>query len=185
MADVRGDRRVRRTRARLGQALIELVGEQGYDRTTVQDVIDRADVGRSTFYAHYRDKDDLLVSGLEHLTEDIERHLADDPVDADTLLPSLGVFRHVGEQHQLFRALIGSRGVDLVTEAAQQVLEDWAREAIARREEAGQRQEVPTDVRAAFLAGSLMSLLAWWIDHDMPHPPERMAAMYRAMTAAA
>lgn len=164
---------------------MDLVAEKGYDRTTVQDVIDRADVGRSTFYAHYRDKDDLLVSGLASLTDDIERHLADDPAEADALLPSLGIFRHVAAHSGLFRALIGSRGVELVTEAAQQVFEDWARGAIARRGQAGERHDVPADVRAAFLAGSLMSLLSWWIDHDMPHPPERMAAMFRVMVAAA
>ncbi|MBO0803611.1 MAG: TetR/AcrR family transcriptional regulator [Nocardiopsaceae bacterium] len=55
------DRRVRRTRALLHQALIELILEKGYGRITVQDILDRADVGRSTFYSHYRDKDALLL----------------------------------------------------------------------------------------------------------------------------
>jgi len=61
------DRRVRRTRQLLRDALMELTLERGYDRVTVQDILDKADVGRSTFYAHYRDKDDLLVSEFEAL----------------------------------------------------------------------------------------------------------------------
>src|SRR5689334_24059575 len=65
--DGRGDRRVRRTRRLLREALLALVAEKGYDRVTVQDVLDRADVGRATFYAHFRDKDDLLVSGFDEL----------------------------------------------------------------------------------------------------------------------
>ncbi|WP_280437420.1 TetR/AcrR family transcriptional regulator [Nocardia carnea] len=70
------DRRVRRTRETLHRALIELMMERAYDRISVSDVIARADVGRSTFYAHYRDKDDLLVVSCgEHLRQEIARSL--------------------------------------------------------------------------------------------------------------
>jgi AcrR family transcriptional regulator len=54
------DRRTQRTRHQLGRALVGLVEEKRFDDITVQDVIDRADVGRSTFYTHFRDKEDLL-----------------------------------------------------------------------------------------------------------------------------
>ncbi|MFI9534781.1 TetR/AcrR family transcriptional regulator [Nocardia fusca] len=68
------DRRVRKTRSALHRALIELMMERPYDRITVSDVIARADVGRSTFYAHYRDKDELLVvSCADHLRAEIAR----------------------------------------------------------------------------------------------------------------
>jgi AcrR family transcriptional regulator len=58
----RDDRRIRRTRAALRQALIGLVLERGYDAVTIRDVVDRANVGRSTFYAHYPSKEDLLTA---------------------------------------------------------------------------------------------------------------------------
>src|SRR2546430_13862143 len=67
--DKKVDRRIRRTRDRLGDALLELVKEKGFDAVTVQEVLDRAQVGRSTFYAHYRDKDDLFFSDLEEFLE--------------------------------------------------------------------------------------------------------------------
>ena len=179
------DRRVRRTRQRLNDALLELIVEKGYDKTTVQDLIDRADVGRSTFYAHYETKDDLLVSGLDHLTFDLELHVADEPGEVDVILPSLGVFRHVGEHHELFRALIGSRGIDLVHGAALAVLTERARVGIDRRAAAGENSTIPADVRAAFIGGSLHAFMVWWLDNDMPYPPEAAAAMFRQMTEAA
>lgn len=179
----RQDRRVRRTKQRLHTALMSLIVEQGYDKTTVQDLIDRADVGRSTFYAHYETKDDLLVSGLDRLTSDIQLHMTDDPSAAEAILPSLGIFRHVAGQRGLFKALIGSRGIDLVHRASLDALTERARSAIDRRSAAGEQTDIPPDVRAAFVAGSLLALLVWWLDNDMPHPPEHMAAMFELLTA--
>ena len=179
----RQDRRVRRTKQLLGNALLSLIVEKSYDKITVQDLIDRADVGRSTFYAHYETKDDLLISGLDNLTADIDLHLADEPSNADAILPSLGVFRHITEQHRLFEALIGSRGIDLVRKAGLDAFTQRARSAIDRRVAAGDQTDIPPDVAAAFVAGSLMAMITWWLDNDMPYPPEQMADMFRRMTA--
>ncbi|MCP3935528.1 MAG: TetR family transcriptional regulator [Actinomycetia bacterium] len=111
------DRRVRRTRDRLHVALMELFQEKPYDKITVSDLIDRADVGRSTFYAHYDTKDDLLLSGLEHLTADIERFMSDEPDSHGALLPSLGIFHHIADNHRMFKALFGSHSIDFVHRA--------------------------------------------------------------------
>src|SRR5690242_15633867 len=73
---VQTDRRVRRTRRALQNALVGLIAERGYPRTTVQDVLDRADVGRSTFYAHFRDKDALFASCFDDLRTDLEQALS-------------------------------------------------------------------------------------------------------------
>src|SRR5262249_61932845 len=72
----REDRRVRRTRRALQEALRELMLQKAYDHITVQDVLDRADVGRATFYAHFRDKDALLMSEFEAMREALREHLA-------------------------------------------------------------------------------------------------------------
>ena len=77
------DRRVRRTRRRLRAALLELILAKGYDKVTIQDVLDRADVGRATFYAHFRDKDDLLVSGAVELRESLREQMAAFAADQD------------------------------------------------------------------------------------------------------
>jgi AcrR family transcriptional regulator len=61
------DRRVQRTRRLLHKAFMSLILEKKYESITVQEILDRADVGRSTFYMHFRDKDELLVSGFQYL----------------------------------------------------------------------------------------------------------------------
>src|SRR5579862_660329 len=61
----RPDKRAHRTRQRLGIALVELMQEKSIDEVSVQEVLDRAAVGRSTFYLHFNDKNDLLLSQLE------------------------------------------------------------------------------------------------------------------------
>src|SRR5580765_1920865 len=69
MRNIKADRRSERTRQLLSAALIELMLEQRYDEITVQNIIDRANIGRSTFYAHYLDKEDLLVSGFTRVLD--------------------------------------------------------------------------------------------------------------------
>src|SRR5579864_8800243 len=70
------DRRIRRTCERLGSALVSLIQEKPIDQVTVQEVLDRASVGRSTFYLHFRDKDDLLLSQLEVFLETMSTSLS-------------------------------------------------------------------------------------------------------------
>src|SRR5215467_10760821 len=102
------DRRVARSRRALKEALTDLILEKGYEAVTVQDVIDRADVGRSTFYAHFVDKDDLLMAILADLEvpgPDSSQWTADDPAFGWTL----ELFRHFGSGKRLFKAVAGGQ----------------------------------------------------------------------------
>jgi AcrR family transcriptional regulator len=185
MAKRKVDRRVQRTRQLLHDALIALILEKGYDKITVQDIIDRANVGRSTFYAHYLDKQDLLESGLARLREELGRNLAgDDAMESAEwmLLPSLALFRHTGQHHDLFRAMIGGTGIDLVIKTIDEALTGHAQalldQLVARR---GQ-PSVPPRVIVTYVVGALLALLTWWLDNDMPYPPEQMDQMFRQLT---
>lgn len=171
------DRRVRRTKETLWAALMSLIVEKSYDKITVQDLIDRADIGRSTFYAHYETKDDLVVSGLDRLTFDIERHMADEP-SSTSVLPSLGVFRHAADSPEQIKALMGTKGSELVQKAALSTFTDRAKVVIEQRGQDSEAANLPTDARAALAAGALLALLTWWLDNDMPYPPETMANVY-------
>ncbi len=175
------DRRVRRTKQRLNDALESLIIEKGSDKITVQDLIDRADVGRSTFYAHYETKDDLLVSWTE-LADDMELHMAQEQTDAGSIMPSLALFRHLGEHHHLYKAMLGGRGIDIVTEMIHSKLLGHATLVLERRPDTSDQTTIPIEVRAAFLASSLLALLTWWLDNDMPYPPESMDQMYHELT---
>ena len=176
------DRRVRRTKQRLDDALVSLIIEKGYDKTTVQDLIDRADVGRTTFYAHYQTKDDLLVSSLDQLAAEMELHMAEQQTDEGSIMPSLPLFRHLAEIPDIYKALIGSRGIDMAMEIVHSSLLRHARSGLERRPDASDQTTIPIEVRAGFLASSLLALLTWWLDNDMPYSPERMDEMYQELT---
>lgn len=171
------DRRVRRTRRSLRNALVELILEKGYDRITVQDIIDRADIGRSTFYAHFTDKDDLLLSGLEEFGAAFEDHLNRHFASRSDPSPALPVFQHSYENRDVYRALAGKRGADVLREGLRrQVTEAMTRhlgEFVPADDPALSRE-----VAVEFMISALLGLLAWWLDHDMPYTPEEMAAMY-------
>ena len=175
------DRRVRRTKQRLDDALESLIIEKGYDKITVQDLIDRADVGRSTFYAHYETKDELLISWTQ-LADDMELHMAQEQTDAGSTMPSLALFRHLGEYHRLYKALLGGRGIDIVTEMIHSTLLRHATSELERHPDVNDQTTIPIEVRAGFLASSLLALLTWWLDNDMPYPPEKMDEIYKELT---
>lgn len=175
------DRRVRRTTGALQGALFELIARRGYDRISVQDIIERADVGRSTFYTHFRDKDDLLLSSLDKLTEDIDRHLPD-PQDGGPVLPSLGLFVHIEQHHHIFEGLFRSRAIELVDRETRALLETRALRELERR---GRSHPVATPVRAAFLAGALLSYARWWISAGRPGGAVEAAADFDRLVEAA
>ena len=176
------DRRVRRTKQRLDDALESLIVEKGYDKTTVQDLIDRADVGRSTFYAHYETKDDLLISWVDQLAAEMELQMAPQQTDAGSIMPSLALFRHLAEAHHVHKAMIGSRGIEFAMQIVHSSLLRHARSGLERRPDASNQTTIPIEVRAQFLAGSLLALLTWWLDNDMPYPPGRMDEIYQELT---
>jgi AcrR family transcriptional regulator len=89
------DRRSLRTRRLLGEALIALLLEKRYEDITVQDILERANIGRSTFYEHYWDKEDLLTSEIERVIDVLDQRLATPSQHAADLIPSLALFQHV------------------------------------------------------------------------------------------
>src|SRR5438270_7453969 len=102
------DERIRRTHQRLGSALVQLMAEKPIDDVTVQNVLDRASVGRSTFYLHFRDKDDLLLSQLEMFLETMSTALSIRKEESDRVVPVAEMFAHIGSQNKLYRALADS-----------------------------------------------------------------------------
>ncbi len=170
------DRRVIRTRAELIQALHALIQEEPYARITVQDILERANVGRTTFYTHFYDKDDLLVSAIP---DDI---LGFDE-ESDSLIPSLvPIFSHAQENHSLFRALMGSDGITLIQKMGhEKTVQNWLKH-IERLREKGFKAPSQPMVVAQYLTGAFMSLLKWWLDEKMPHSPEEMDTIFRELT---
>lgn len=174
------DRRVQRTRQMLHEALISLILEKGYDRITVQDIVDKANVGRSTFYDHFQDKDDLLISDLREFHDFLDQGTEYEASD-NSLLSSLHVFRHAQQNHRLYKALLGGEGINLVLSASKKQLSDEVLLRLDKLSACGRLNRVPPVVVANHLSGSLLNLLTWWLDNDMPYSPEEMEEMYQLL----
>lgn len=179
------DRRVRRTRELLRSALLSLIVEKGYDRITVQDILDKADVGRSTFYAHYRDKDDLLVSGFDEVRSELaaEREAAEKGPKGkrELLQPMLGILHHVDEYRHLWTAMARKGGVDLVIRILRDTATDLVREHLRAQFPEAQADQVRFDAAVEFVVSAFMGLLIWWIDKEVPYPPEEVHAIFRRL----
>lgn len=179
------DRRVQRTQQYLREALIALMLEKGYDAITVQDILDRANMGRSTFYAHYRDKEDLLLSGFHALFEGFQQEylqkssVGSDPAQAGKEL-SLFFFRHAGAHRGLFKAMIGQQGGKIVLEHSQQYLTQFIRDHLITQL-ADRKKTLPVDLLAHYIATSYLSLLSWWLDHDLPYTAEQMDSLFQQL----
>lgn len=185
MHEDRKDRRVQRTEQLLRETLIALILEKGYDAITIQDVLGRANLGRSTFYAHFRDKEDLLLSGFQVLFAAFQeeyrqiRSPMQDPARAAKDV-SLFFFRHAGSHRALFKAMIGENGGKIVLDHSQKYLTQVVREHLdAYLVE--RKESLPVDLLAHHIASTYLSLLTWWLDHDMPYTAEQMDAFYEQL----
>jgi len=175
------DRRVSRTRQRMRSALTELMQRKRYDRITVQDILDRAEVSRSTFYAHCRDKDDLLLSGFERVLESVTRPAIVTPPSCPEAFPTVELFRHVGDHRHLYRALVWGGAAELVFQRAQTFLEPRFEAHLAALLAPGHRPSVPLDALARFATWTLMGQLRWWLEQERPDPPERVDAVFQEL----
>lgn len=178
---------MRRTRRLLHEALRSLILEKGYDRVTIQDVIDRADIGRATFYAHFRDKDDLLMSGFEEMRKSLRQHLGTSPRDhkraGDEIGLAQAVFSHAQGHRREYRAHMGSRSGGAILGFVQKELTSLMgaqlNEAVARRRV---KPVVPVEIVTHYVVSALLALLTWWLDNDPPYSVEQMAQMFDRLT---
>ncbi len=171
------DRRIQRTRQLLQSALLSLILEKGYEAVTVQDIIDRANVGRATFYAHFQDKEDLLLSEFEALRAQLERHLIGQAGSNPWEL-ILVMFQHAASQLQLYQALAGKQGGNVMIPHMSKYLFALLRDHFGSHFAGRKDLQVPLDVLAHYLVSTFMALLTWWLNHDLPYSAERMYDMY-------
>jgi AcrR family transcriptional regulator len=176
------DRRVRRTRRALQAALVALVVDRGYERITVQDVLDRADVGRSTFYAHFRDKDALFTSCFDDLRDGLRHGL--DAMDrtgppADPTRPVGIIFEHADAHREVYRAVCGRRrGGNVAGRHLHDLIAGLLREHLG-----GVGTRLPVEIVAEYHASALLGVLVWWVEQDFPYGPAEMSRMCQELTA--
>jgi AcrR family transcriptional regulator len=173
----------------LRHALISLILEKDYEAITIQDICDAADVGRSTFYAHYTGKDDLKRSGFERL----RKELADRQSDAQaapgdignrSLSFSLTMFEHALDHLDLYRALVGGRGGEVSLGNIREMLSDLARNEFAATVGKDSADAVPRELVVQYVVGAYMAVLIWWLDGGAKLQPKRIDAMFRRLATA-
>src|SRR5262245_44384316 len=175
------DARVRRTRDALGDALVALMQEKAFETITVQEVLDRAHVSRSTFYTHYSDKDDLLMSDAEEFFEALSMALSEQADISDRVFPVKEFFKHLADVQPFYKALVKSGRFQENMELARG---HFARGIERRLSELPRGKSIPPSERSAIAfthAGALLSLLTWWLDRGMREPPEQMDELFHRM----
>jgi AcrR family transcriptional regulator len=173
-----GDLRVRRTHKLLWEALMALLGERAFEEITVTEICDHAMVHRTTFYKHYADKYALLEQGMRHMYDVLVAEVNRSPGAFSVDHPPpyyIRMFIHVAEYQHFYKLMLCGEGIGRF----QKLLKDYLAENIEAKMHAftspQKKIAVPPAIQAQFLAGAVISILAWWLEQGMPHPPERMA----------
>lgn len=181
------DRRVQRTRDLLQNALIELISERGYDAITIQDIVDRANVGRTTFYLHYCSKDELFMSCHQAIVRQL--HSGPQFSREGLLLPEappavVSVYRQLLEVRALLVPIFQGKDSLLILrqirERSAQKIEASLRAAFAEADSI-----IPLDVLANYLAGAQIALVQWWLEKRQTHTPEDLAQTFHRLQRAA
>ncbi len=173
-----------RTRQALHQALIQLIGERDYDEISVMEIAGAANVGRSTFYAHFTDKDDLLRSGTVHfrdmlLRDHAARHKTDGP-DGHLLSFSRFMTEHLKERKDLYRALKRGRAGSIIMEAFRLYVCELVRADLSARARKTERP-FETELAVQFIVGAFMSVLMWWMDRGAKEDPTEIDHAFTAL----
>ena len=183
------DRRTGRTRELLQKALIELMGEREYDAISIRDIVDRANVGRTTFYLHYNSKDELFMSCHEAIISEFHfgplHHLSREELLSLEMPPeAASAYRHLEEGRARLYSIFQGRDSQLILrrmrdQSAQEI------EANLRSVFSESDSSIPFDLLANYLAGAQIALMQWWLEKRRPHTAESLAQAFHRLQRAA
>ena len=165
------DRRIQKTKKHLSDAFIALILEKGYEAVTIQDIIDKANVGRSTFYAHFESKEQLLFSGHQHLSNSLLDTMNDKTKSG---IDFLTLYQHAAESFQIAKAMLGKKGGDLIINHVRDVMSMKISKDLKRDASRSKAEQLKIRFTSEALAAALVSYLTNWLDADMPYSPEEM-----------
>jgi AcrR family transcriptional regulator len=173
------DRRIQRTQQMLSSAFFALIVERGYDSITVQDITERANIGRATFYLHYHDKEQLLEESLLSLFEDLTKDVEPTPDFAATYQSlSIHVFQHVAERHELYQALFKEGGPPFIVIRMHRWLASLIEHRVLKLRTEQSTSTIDKGLLAMHCAGSLLALIIWWLDHDLAPTAEQLGYLF-------
>jgi AcrR family transcriptional regulator len=178
------DRRIQRTKQLLREALFSLIKEKGFETLSVQDIIDRANVGRATFYAHFDNKEDLLLSGFDGLRASLrarqrDAHSGSLAVDQRAFAFIHELLAHIEEHRQLFRVMAGKRSGAVVQNIVRKLVVDLVRDDLKTVIAPGDARSNTTNAGGEFIAAGLFGMLVWWLDTKPQLSIEELNALFR------
>jgi AcrR family transcriptional regulator len=170
------DRRVQRTREMLLNALVELMKKSGYERLTIQNLLDRTGVGRATFYAHFESKDDLLASSVARLRAGLVQAWKATP--GRRLGFTLPFFQHLASHRRIYQMTVVRESEVSVQRHIRGMLRDLVREDLASRRVSAQIVDLATQ----YVAGALWSTMVWWMDSATELSPDEINTVFQRLT---
>lgn len=168
------DRRVQRTRIALREALMQLMVECGWDAIDVQTLCTCANIGRSTFYQHYPNKEELLKANFAGLRDALLAQARASAPQPGQLAFVSGLIAHVFDAQDVFRALTGRRSGHYVQDRFRELLV----ELVLAESPAGRSRSWQASAQAHYLGGALFEMLAWWLGHNRPQKPLEIEALF-------
>lgn len=177
------DRRVEKTRGSLHAALASLIHEKSYEQIVVKEILARANVGRSTFYTHFRDKDDLLESSIREVLGDAVLPAATNRAVERLVAFSLPILEHIEHYLAADRPMMDSRAQEVVHGRLEQELVRLVADEIERlrQHRVVSGREVPTDLLAQFVASTFIIALNWWVASDRQLGAAEVNEAFRAL----
>jgi AcrR family transcriptional regulator len=182
----RHTRRRLQTRQRLIQTTLQLVLEKGYNAISIQDITDQADLGRGTFYIHFKDKEEVVWTAFQEMFQELEQEAHK---QLDRRMPQveyfglLNIFRHAQSNCDLYRVMFGGQGSAILTARVQDFMAKAFLVDIRLAPEPPEINfHIPEEIEAQILTGVISRLLFWWLETPNNYSPEQMAAMtYEAL----
>jgi AcrR family transcriptional regulator len=180
------DRRVQKTRQILQKAIMELIIEKGFETITVQDILNKANVGRSTFYAHYQDKGELLHSCFEEFHKLMEQHslnLSEGSRNSSNLKFNpefiLKFLKFAEQNSRLMKALLMQENL---SETIKKSLFDSVYGSIKSNLVRERSNQIPPEVAAQYFVNACFGTIKWWITNDMPYTSEEVGSYLKRLT---
>ena len=166
--------------------MVSLIREQGFEALTVQHIIDRANVGRSTFYAHFKSKEDLLTGAVEMMRSTLRRiqlRAASGPANPRERLFAFAheLFAHAEQHRDVFAAMAGKRSGTVFQQHLHRMLADLVREDVDSRVSRKKRDTMQVEAVVQFVAGGLLGLLVSWQEELTHLSVDDLDALFRRM----
>lgn len=171
------DRRIQKTHRALREALIALIAERGWDEFSVQDLCERADVGRSTFYSHFADKEDVLTGGLEEFRIGMRSWVTSQQSPSRPFAFARAMIEHAWENQQAFRALLGKGSGQVVLRRFRDLVVELVQDDVAGISASPRRKSAAT----RFLAAGFLELLVWGLESGPAADPQELEQLFQQM----